>query len=149
MASPRRRFSRLMMLVLTFVLWAAVLFPIPFSWFHDDVPSLLLAATPPLFTNLALALILMGEWKSGTGVRKRDETPAEWEVISWDRRKPPGFDKRSHRLRRVIVVKKRHIRRLIRPTFVYQKRRALGLPELPPHRLNRRKPSSLRRRMLW
>jgi energy-coupling factor transporter transmembrane protein EcfT len=149
MASPRRRIIRLLLLVFTFVLWMAVLASIPSRWFRGDPPSIILAAAPPLFTNLALLLILIGEWKSGTGFRQqRTAVPTEWEIIPVTRLRPPGLDTRMHR-RRVVVVPKRHIRRLARPTPVHQKRRALGLPELPPGGLNRRRPHGWHRRLAW
>lgn len=140
MASPRRRITLLLPLVLTFALWSAVLACSPSGSFRCDTPAILMAAIPPLCTNLALALILIGDWRAGTGLGPRKTTVLpEWKVIPLDRCKPAGIERRKRHHH--VVVFPRHIRRLSKPTLIRQKRSAPGLPELPVGGLNRRRPS--------
>jgi hypothetical protein len=149
MASPRRRVLHLLPPLLTFLLWMALVTWLPHGWSHDDTGATLIAAAPPVLINLSLVLILFAEWKSGTRIGRRDgRGQAELEVIPLDRWKPPGLVRRSRR-GRVVVVPKRHIRRVTRLTFSHQKRRALGLKELPPGHLNRRRPAYWQRRITW
>lgn len=149
MASPRRRALHLLPSLLTISLWMALLAVLPSGWPYHDTPASIIAAAPPLLINLSLLLILFGEWRSGTGIGSRDagSTP-ELEVIPLDRWKPPGLVRHPRRTR-VVVVPKRHIRRVHRLAFIHQKRRALGLRELPPGHLNRRRPAYWQRRFTW
>lgn len=127
----------------------ALLAVFPSCWPRFDTPATIIAAAPPLLINLSLLLMLCGEWRSGTGIGGRDPgKEPDLEVIPLERRKPPGLV-RHRRRGRVVVVPKRHIRRVPRLTFIHQKRRALGLKELPPGHLNRRRPAYWQRRLSW
>lgn len=149
MACPRRQALHLLPPLLTFLLWMALVVWLPSGWFRYDTPATIVAAAPPLLINLSLVLILFGECKSGVRIRSGDAgKQPELEVIPLDRWKPPGLVRRSRR-GRVVVVPKRHIRRVARLAFVHQKRRALGLKELPPGHLNRRRPAYWQRRFTW
>jgi hypothetical protein len=149
MASPRRRVFHLLPPLLTFLLWMVLVAWLPSGWFRDDTPAIIIAAAPPLLINVSLVLILFGEWKSGSRIGKRHmDERLELEVIPSNRWKPPGLVRRPRR-GRVVVVPKRHVRRASRTTFVHQKRRALGLKELPPGHLNRRRPAYWQRRFTW
>ncbi|RYD64986.1 MAG: hypothetical protein EOP84_32295 [Verrucomicrobiaceae bacterium] len=149
MASPRLRLFELLPHVSMFLLWTAVVTFAPAGFFQADPQALVMAAAPPLCMNVAVALILLGEWKSRSAMGLLEPTvPTEWEVIPLDRRKPAGLDRRK-RHRHLVVVSARHVRRLPKPTFSYQKRQALGLPEKPATMLNRRRPGNFFRRFSW
>ncbi|RYD46291.1 MAG: hypothetical protein EOP85_07740 [Verrucomicrobiaceae bacterium] len=149
MASPRHSILQLLLVFSSFVLWLALLTFYPSALLLNGAPTLILATAPPLCSSLALVLILVGEWRSETlPSMRKTSPPTEWEVISLQRYKPSGLVRRE-RHRHVVVVSRRKIRRLNKPTFSHMKRSALGLPERSPGGLNRRRPSGWQRRLAW
>ena len=146
MFSTRQRVAQSAIVLLTVIVWAGILALAPAGSFHTDPKSVLITATPPLLANLAIIVMLVSEWSANRrSVRNSQEGALE--VIPIERWKPTG--KATRKIDGpVVIVQRKHIRRVQQLSAHHQKRRSLGLPEHGSSQLNKRRPSGWHRRII-
>ncbi|MEO5914987.1 MAG: hypothetical protein ABIS50_12195 [Luteolibacter sp.] len=147
MPAPRRRSLFLLALTITLSIWGAVLACSPSEILHGG-PQIMMVATTPVCGSLALVLLLASGLKESVDCRSRGKSALpDWEIIPLERRRPPGFERRTEH-RPIVVVPKSRVSRVIPPAFLHSRRRSLGLPEHPPFGLNRKRCRSWHRRLV-
>ena len=146
MVSPRRRISQAALTLFLVLVWIVSLAFAPTGVLQADPKAVLIVSTPPLCANLALVLLLTSNWKANLNARHRRKNSPELEIIPMVRGKSLLLEPRKIR-GPVVVVHRRHIRAVQRPSVYHQKRLALGLPERATSDLNRRRAAAWHRRI--